>query len=92
MNSLKTRRIAPTKKHGDSNNGLLGHWDQGFSHRSQNIGVGIRKYLDTNELPTDKEEALNVKNRAACFMVIDGVLYKRGFSKPLLRYISQYEA
>ncbi|KAF5475986.1 hypothetical protein F2P56_007737 [Juglans regia] len=50
------------------------------------------KYLNTNELPSDGEEARKIKNRTAHFMVVEGVLYKRGFSEPLLRCVSQVEA
>lgn len=52
----------------------------------------IMKYLDTNELLSEKGEAWKVNNRAAHFMIIDGVLYKKGFFKPLLRCVSQDEA
>lgn len=38
----------------------------------------ILKYLNTNELPSDKGEARNVRNRATSFMVIDEVLYEKG--------------
>lgn len=50
--------------------------------------LDIMKYLDNNKLPSDKREAQKVRNREAHFTVIDKVLYKRGFFKPLLRCVS----
>lgn len=50
------------------------------------------KYLNTSELPRDKEEARKVRNSAESFTVINGVMYKRGFSEPLLKCVLQDEA
>lgn len=47
----------------------------------------IIKYLDTNKLSVDKWEVKKIKNRAMHFILVDGVLYKRGYFIPLLRCI-----
>lgn len=52
----------------------------------------IEKYLDTDKLPVDKEEAKKIRRRTARFTKLDGVLYKRSYATPLLRCISLEEA
>ncbi|XP_042980030.1 uncharacterized protein LOC122310215 [Carya illinoinensis] len=52
----------------------------------------IVEYLDGRKLLEAKEEARNIKKRAARFLLIDGILYKRGLSVPLLRCIYTQEA
>ena len=42
-------------------------------------------YLKDDVLPTDKKEAKSLMFGAANYTLIDGVLYKRGFSFPYLR-------
>lgn len=51
----------------------------------------IEKYLNTCELPIDKEEARKVKMRATQFTELDGILYKQALL-PLPRCISPQEA
>ncbi|KAG2667037.1 hypothetical protein I3760_15G093400 [Carya illinoinensis] len=51
----------------------------------------ITKFLTIGELLVKKEEAMKVKNKVAMFILLNGTLYKRGFSLPLLRYISPNE-
>lgn len=41
--------------------------------------------------PSQKEEARKIKRRATRFTQVDRVLYKQGFSTPLLRCISPQE-
>lgn len=48
----------------------------------------VVKYLDTGELPVEKEEERKIKRRVARFTWIEGILYKRGFSTPLLKCVS----
>lgn len=48
----------------------------------------IVKYLNTGELPDKKDEGRKVKERAARFIRVEGVLYKQGFTVTLLRCIS----
>lgn len=45
----------------------------------------IKEFLQEGKLPSDAKEARKVKNRAAWFTLLDGVLYKIGFSEPLLK-------
>lgn len=52
----------------------------------------LSKYLETGDLPPFREEARKVKSRAAKFTVIDRILYRRGFTNPLLRCIAKEEA
>lgn len=47
----------------------------------------VVRYLDEKKLPDTKEEARRVRRKAERFLLIDGVLYKRGSSVPLLRCI-----
>lgn len=49
------------------------------------------KFLTTRELLSAKGEARKVRNKAAHFSMINGILYKWGFSIPL-RSISKEEA
>lgn len=51
----------------------------------------VIRYLDTEELLIEKEEAKRIESRAARFTRIDRVLYQWGFSTPLLRCISPQE-
>ena len=46
----------------------------------------IASYLKDGILPDEKEPARKLKVRAARFVLIKDVLYKRGFSRPHLRY------
>lgn len=43
--------------------------------------MGIRRYMvpNTGELPSEKWEVWKVKNKAARFTLIDGLLNKQGF-------------
>lgn len=45
----------------------------------------IIRYLETKKLLASFEEARKVRSRATQFTMIDGKLYIRGFSMPLLR-------
>ena len=40
----------------------------------------MRKYLETGETPEDKKEARKLKLRSARFSLIEGVLYRRGYT------------
>ena len=52
----------------------------------------IEKYLINGELPADKNEARKVRLRATRYLVVDGELYKRGFSLPLLKCLALADA
>ncbi|XP_022846206.1 uncharacterized protein LOC111368947 [Olea europaea var. sylvestris] len=50
------------------------------------------EYLTKNKLPEDAFTARRLKIRAASFAVIDGLLYKRGFTMPYLKCLRPTEA
>ena len=52
----------------------------------------ILSYLKDGRLPLDLEEARKIQRRAAWFTMLNGELYKRGFSQPYLRCVEQKEA
>ena len=52
----------------------------------------IMSYLKDGRLSKAKDEARKLKVRAAKFVLLDEVLYKRGFSQPYLRYLAPDEA
>ena len=47
----------------------------------------IVTYLITKDLPSEKTEAWRVEYQAARYHFINGVLYKRGFTIPYLRFV-----
>ena len=52
----------------------------------------IWDYLLKRTLPSDPNEASKLKARSARFALLQGTLYKRGFSAPLLKYIGNEDA
>ncbi|GKV47753.1 hypothetical protein SLEP1_g54620 [Rubroshorea leprosula] len=42
--------------------------------------------------PRDRQEAMKLRRKASRYTLVDGVLYKRSFSLPLLRCLNPYEA
>ena len=52
----------------------------------------IIKYLEEGTLPTNLIEAKKLKVRSARFVLIQGILYKRGFSLPYLCCLDKPEA
>ena len=52
----------------------------------------IASYLKNGVLPDEKEAARKLKVRAARFVLIKDVLYKKGFSRPYLRCSGNEEA
>jgi len=55
-------------------------------------GVEVIRYLKTGELPSIKEEAWKVVRHSARYVLIDGILYRRGYSLPLLKWLSRVDA
>ena len=49
-------------------------------------------YLKDGRLPDDKNEARKLRIRAAKYVLINKVLYKRGFSQPYLRCLAPDES
>ena len=52
----------------------------------------IVHYLKEGWLPEDKAEARKIQIRVACFVIINNLLYKRGYSLPYLRCTNSEEA
>ncbi|KAL0319717.1 UNVERIFIED_CONTAM: hypothetical protein Sradi_5233200 [Sesamum radiatum] len=52
----------------------------------------IVRFLMEGILPEDSKEAGKIKLRSARFVLIDGNLYKRGFSSPLLKCLNSDKA
>ena len=52
----------------------------------------IHNYLKSGDLPTDHDEARKLRLRASRFVLINEVLYKRGFTLPYLRCLIEDEA
>ena len=48
----------------------------------------ILNYLKDGSLPPDKKEVKSIIYKAANYTMINGVLYKQGFSFPLLRCLA----
>ena len=49
-------------------------------------------YLKEGWLPEDETKARKIWIKAACFVIIDDVLYRRGYSLPYLRCVSSEKA
>ena len=58
----------------------------------ENWTAPLKAYLQSGTLPDGKDAARKLKVRASRFVLIWGVLYKRGFSRPYLRCLSHNEA
>ena len=52
----------------------------------------IISYLKDGKLPEGKDEAKKLRVKAARYVLINEVLYKRGFSQPYLRCLTPDEA
>ena len=48
----------------------------------------IRTYLADDKLPSDYKEADRIKRRVNWFILYDGILYKRSFTRSLLRCLT----
>lgn len=51
----------------------------------------IKDFIATKKLPQDEVESKKLRRRASWFTMINGKVYKRGFSTPLLRCVSSEE-
>ena len=58
----------------------------------ENWMTPIVSYLKDGKLPEGKDEARKLRVRAARYVLMDEVLYKRGFSQPYLRCLAPDEA
>ncbi|KAM6577948.1 hypothetical protein CsatB_029785 [Cannabis sativa] len=52
----------------------------------------IAAYLNTGELLHDRNEARKMMRKVARYIIVEGVMYRRGFSMPLLRWVTKEEA
>ncbi|GKV18278.1 hypothetical protein SLEP1_g28683 [Rubroshorea leprosula] len=52
----------------------------------------ITSFLRDEIVPEDRQEAMKLSKKASRYTLVDGVLYKRSFSLPLLRCLNPYEA
>ncbi|GKU90196.1 hypothetical protein SLEP1_g4224 [Rubroshorea leprosula] len=52
----------------------------------------IISFLRDGIVPEDRQEAMKLRKKASRYTLVDGVLYKRSFSLPLLRCLNPYEA
>ena len=52
----------------------------------------ILSFLQDGRLPQDIEKVRKVRKRAARFTILNGTLYKRGFSMPNLKCINKEKA
>ncbi|GKU93201.1 hypothetical protein SLEP1_g6811 [Rubroshorea leprosula] len=51
----------------------------------------IVSFLQDGSVPEDKQEPMRLRKKASRYTLVDGVLYKRSFSLPLLRFLNPYE-
>ncbi|XP_075662964.1 uncharacterized protein LOC142632448 [Castanea sativa] len=52
----------------------------------------IISFLQDGHLPQDVEKARKVKKRATRFTILNGTLYKRGYSLPYLKCVNEEKA
>ena len=60
--------------------------------KGTNWTTSIIAYLKNGTFPDDRGESRRLKVRAARFVLIANVIYKRGFSQPYLRCLTPDEA
>jgi deoxyxylulose-5-phosphate synthase len=54
--------------------------------------IEIIQFLKNGSLPQDKAKARKIKNQSTRYSLLEEVLYKRGYSEPLLKCLSKTEA
>ena len=52
----------------------------------------IRKFLQDGTLPSERNEVRKILRKASRYTIQEGILYRRGFSNPLLRCVAGREA
>ncbi|GKV46475.1 hypothetical protein SLEP1_g53456 [Rubroshorea leprosula] len=52
----------------------------------------IISFLRDGIVPEERQEAMKLRKKASRYTLVDGILYKRSFSLPLLRCLNPYEA
>ncbi|KAL0386274.1 UNVERIFIED_CONTAM: hypothetical protein Sradi_3021700 [Sesamum radiatum] len=51
----------------------------------------IIEWIEKGNLPDNRWDASRLKTRAVCFLIQGGILYKKSYTHPLLRCVSQPE-
>jgi hypothetical protein len=51
----------------------------------------ISRYIENGELPTNPQKRTKLKRRACSFTLVEGTLYKRGFTIPLIKCLGPNE-
>ncbi|KAL0435139.1 UNVERIFIED_CONTAM: hypothetical protein Sradi_0221800 [Sesamum radiatum] len=64
---------------------------QSISSNNNDWRTPIIRWIDESHLPGDRWETTKIKNKAICFLMQGGMLYKKSFTHPLLRCLSQEE-
>ncbi|KAL0420618.1 UNVERIFIED_CONTAM: Ribonuclease HI [Sesamum latifolium] len=64
---------------------------QPISSNNNDWQTSIIRWIDEGHLPGDRWEATKIKTRAIRFLMQGGMLYKKSFTHPLLRCLSQEE-
>lgn len=60
--------------------------------RTPDWAASTIRYLEIGKVPEDRQKQRKVKNIAACYTMIEGLLYRQGHLAPFLRCISPKEA
>ena len=60
--------------------------------REANWTTPIVSYLKDGLFPKDRDDARKLRVKAAKLVLMDKILYKRGFSQPYLRWLTLYES
>ncbi|XP_074352467.1 uncharacterized protein LOC141691594 [Apium graveolens] len=60
-------------------------------HQRNNCMAPLRKFLEKGILPLDRREALKIKYRTSSYTIINGRIYHRSVSQPLLRCLNTEE-
>ncbi|XP_074323092.1 uncharacterized protein LOC141660033 [Apium graveolens] len=60
-------------------------------HQGNDWMTPLRNFLEKCILPPDRREALNIKYRASSYTIINGRMYCRSVSQPLLRCLNTKE-
>uniref|UniRef100_A0A803NHA5 Uncharacterized protein n=1 Tax=Cannabis sativa TaxID=3483 RepID=A0A803NHA5_CANSA len=56
-----------------------------------NLMTPIAAYLNTREILNNQKEAQKMMRKTSRYIIVEGVMYRRGFSMPLLRCVIKEE-
>ncbi|XP_074324259.1 uncharacterized protein LOC141661175 [Apium graveolens] len=60
-------------------------------HQGSDWMTPLRNFLEKGILPLDRREALKIKDRASSYTIINGQMYRRSVSQPLVRCLNTEE-